>query len=1410
MFRRKSADPPRAGRQPQWRGFARRLLPPLVALAIAAGLAVAAPAVASAAPTAAPAAAPASAPAAHPTHELCAKPTKPRQMACLAVVRDDVAPLRGVQRPNAAGTDTAPSGLSPNDIDSAYDLPTDTGAGATVAVVDAYDDPDAEADLAVYRSQYGLPPCTTANGCFRKSDQRGGVTYPVSDSGWAGEISLDVDMVSAACPQCHILLMEADSPTTENLGSAVNEAVALGADYVSNSYGGAEYAGEAADAAKYYDHPGVAVTVSSGDNGYGNEFPAAASQVTAVGGTSLVKDASDPRGWRESAWNGAGSGCAAYAPKPSYQSDTGCAQRTIADVSAVADPATGVAVYNTWAGAGWAVYGGTSAAAPIIAAVYALAGTPATGDHPAAYPYADRSGLNDVVDGSNGGCGSYLCTAGTGYDGPTGLGTPHGTAAFGIPGAHGEITGTVTDAATGKPVPGATVATSAGTVSTGKDGTYRLGLPVGRYDLKVTAYGYAARTLDGVSVTDGGTTAEDVALTSEPMATLSGKVTDGSGHGWPLYATVAVGGRPGAPVYTDPKTGAYSVRVPQGSDYTLHVSAVAAGYTAADDTVTVGTADTVHDTALAVDATACVAPGYAAAYTGLSQTFDTGSTPTGWTVDTPRTSVAGWTFDDPATRGNQTGGRGGFAIVDGQYAGLGLSLTTTLTSPSTDLSGQDAPVLGFRSDYNEAYGGSAYVDLSLDGGTTWSTVWHQSHVGGQMETVPLPQAAHQPKAQIRFRYANSYDYDRWWQVDDAYLGTRACAPVTGGLVIGRVTDSNTGKSVDGAKVTSADQPLDSATTAPTGADTALGDGFFQMFSSLTGKHALKVAAAGYTTASVPVTVKADAVVRAGTALAAGRLTVGGPVTRSVALGKAGTGTFTVTNTGTAPASVQLGERDGTFTSLTGTVSSPASTTAPAGPATQRIKGHYAGTPLARRAAGPAATPRTASPSAAPWQTLPDLPRAVQDNLAASLNGVIYSVGGTRGVDAVPDGYAYDPATATWSSIADLPVPSERPVGGFIGGTLYAAGGWDSTGRPITNLQAYDPVTDTWSQKAAMPHPYAAAGAAVLDGKLYVVGGCDQSNCGHTDVQVYDPVSNTWSVAASYPAPTSWLSCGGLDGAVYCAGGLDLSSVSTTKGWVYEPGSDSWTPLPDLPIDLWGSAYATADDRLVVSGGVTSGSTVLTNQGFALDPQTRTWTPLPNSNAATYRGGAACGFYKVGGSVGPSQIAPVAEVLPGWDQCGSADVDWLGETPASANLAPGASVKIAVTVNSAVVSQPGTYGAQLTLRQNTPYTVGPVDVTMDVTPPKSWGEVTGLVSTAQCDGTTTPLPGALVQIDGAAGSWTLATGADGRYALWADRKNNPLTVIATAGGRQPQTAKVKITARGVKTADFALKPVNSCG
>jgi subtilase family serine protease len=336
----------------------------------------------------------------------------------------------------------------PCDLRSAYNLTSasaSNGSGATVAIVDAYNDPNAESDLQTYRSTFGLPTCTSANGCFKKVNQTGGTSYPAANGGWAEEESLDIDMVSAICPNCHILLVEANSNSFADLAASVDYAASVaGVVAISNSYGGSEYSTETTDES-HYNHPGIAITVSSGDSGYAVEFPAASQYVTSVGGTSLSRS-SNSRGWSESVWStssteGAGSGCSAYEPQPTWQNipnitaaPASCSMRAVADVSAVADPNTGVDVYDTYCdfngcGTGWMVFGGTSVASPIIGSVYALAGNASSITY-GSYSYSHTVNLYDVTSGSTANCGSDLCAAAVGWDGPTGNGTPNGTGGF--------------------------------------------------------------------------------------------------------------------------------------------------------------------------------------------------------------------------------------------------------------------------------------------------------------------------------------------------------------------------------------------------------------------------------------------------------------------------------------------------------------------------------------------------------------------------------------------------------------------------------------------------------------------------------------------------------------------------------------------------------------------------------------------------------------------------------------------------------------------------------------------------------------------------------------------------------------------------------------------------------------------
>jgi hypothetical protein len=445
-------------------------------------------------------------PSAYRVGALCSAPP-PGYAGCLGLrlVAKHPRSLRGSRASRLAGSPAVErieydepwaGSLSPQNVLRAYNL---SGLPApatqqTLALVDAFNDPTAEHDLEVFDEQYGLPACTTTNGCFTKVELRGGAhnTLPATNAGWAQEIATDVEVAHGVCESCKILLVEAHSNSNADLAAAEEKAVQLGASEISDSWGGPEQGvSTQEDETGAFNHPGTVITAASGDNGYLDwgleeasergfaDYPASSAHVVAVGGTRLGLTAGGA--WKEeTVWNGdgaGGGGCSTVLAAPAWQQDVfgwsavGCgSHRAVADVSADADPYTGVAVYDSTPiregeieYRGWVPIGGTSVASPIIASTFALAGGAGTGagGKAVAYPAqtlyenfaADPAALHDVTSGSNGACtkgfnettgaskctlaeedascsATAICLARHGYDGPTGVGTPHGIAAF--------------------------------------------------------------------------------------------------------------------------------------------------------------------------------------------------------------------------------------------------------------------------------------------------------------------------------------------------------------------------------------------------------------------------------------------------------------------------------------------------------------------------------------------------------------------------------------------------------------------------------------------------------------------------------------------------------------------------------------------------------------------------------------------------------------------------------------------------------------------------------------------------------------------------------------------------------------------------------------------------------------------
>ncbi|MEU8225744.1 S8 family serine peptidase [Kribbella sp. NPDC048915] len=1069
--------------------------------------------------------------------------------------------------------------------------------------------------------------------------------------------------------------------------------------------------------------------------------------------------------------------------------------------------APGVNVRSSLPGSTYGAFNGTSMATPHLAAAIALlwSASPSLKDDVT----ATRALLNTTaIDTPNSQCGGTDANNNVFGEGRLDALALLDAAPVG---ETGTLSGTVTSAADGAPLAGASVTVTAEgqpdkTLTTGSNGTFSSVLQAGDYNLTVASFGYKTQTAT-VTITTGDTTTKSFALESTPQVSVGGTVTDGSGHGWPLYAKVSVEGPGGVFDYTTPSNGRYSLKVPSGAAYTLKVEAKYPGYQTVSQPITVGSGNLTKNIAVPADATSCTtAPGYKWGSDGVYETFDTTSAPAGWTVEDNKGNGQVWVFDNPGNRANLAGGSGNFAIIDSdRYGGAGQQ-DSSLVSPVVDLSSVTAPVIRFNQDLNYLSGEKADVDLSIDGGETWTTVLNQATDVRGVKEIAIPEAAGKSAVKVRFHYYDA-SYEWWWQVDNVLIGSEVtCEPTGGGIVVGNVKDANANGFVNGAVVTR-DGSTESATTAATPEDTALADGFYWLYSSADGDQGFTAKAGNYVDATATVGVEADWTSTADFSLQAGQLTVTpGAVSGSLKLptGKV-TKSFTVKNTGGAPVDVKFGEKDNGFVlqNANGSTTTKAQVEHGPGAPLQRIA---VNTSFARMLSGKTGTaPVAAKPMAAPWADIADYPATVMDNRVVNVDGKIYSIAGGNGSASTGNSYVYDPASLAWTAIAPLPGARNAITVGVIDGKIIASSGWGSSG-PAPETWSYDPAANAWTAVAANPAPRAAAGQAVLDGKLYAVGGCTTSGCtpmSNTVVR-YDPTADAWETLANYPQSVAFASCGAIDGKLYCAGGND--SVNSLKSaYVYDPGADSWTAIADAPADHWAASYAVAGGKLLIVGGVQAGA--VTNAGFSYDPSAETWSALPNANLPRYRGGAACGFYKIGGSSGGFTATVDSEALPGLEDCSesSADVSWLSIDKTEATLAPGQSTTVKVTL-TANVDQPGTYNGGVTIGENTPYSVAPVAVTMTVTPPNTWSKLQGTVTGVSSSGASAALPGAIVQVDSWAQSYTFITDKDGGYAYWLDRRNNPLTLIAAKDGYKPQTRTTRLLNGEPVTEDFALKSI----
>ena len=891
-------------------------------------------------------------------------------------------------------------------------------------------------------------------------------------------------------------------------------------------------------------------------------------------------------------------------------------------------------------------------------------------------------------------------------------------------GPTGTVSGTVTDSSTGNPIQGAEVALTpnGGSGQTDGSGNYSITTATGTYDATASKFGYQTSSPVSVTITDGGTVTQNFQLTPATSATLSGRVYD-AGHLYPLYAEVKVKyqGSTVADVWTSPVNGHYSVSLPSGNDYTVSATPMASGFTAGSATVTLS-GDTTQSFGLTPDSS-CSAPGYH--YTGgISENFDEGTfPPSGWTVsnDVSGSNVV-WEASsaEPSPYNvNVTGGSGDAADADSNAAGPGVgSYDTSLISPPIDVSSLSSTTLKWLENYVVYSGNEALdVDISTDGGNTWTNIEHYTSTCGTLYALPgctpspsVDIGSYLPGSgtfQLRWRYYNlSSDYDWYAQVDNVLLGAQ-CSAIPGQLLNLVTTDANTHSGLAGVTIT--DENGNSATTAAIPGNDHDGALLFEP----AGPHQLTATKNNYQDNVQTVSVSGGQ----GTSkvvlfrMLAGQL-VANPTSLSVnaPVGTTTNVTLHIGNSGSASLDWQLSSIDAPPAQPFHGGGAPLNDEHCSGrisPASLLAHGKPVDCSGGDR---PSSSPSSNDPS---WTAVADYPIPVLDGCMAkdeTGTGLIYSVTGVSNGSNTASDYVYDPSTDTWTAFADFPNGGlEKPACAFINGKLYVADGWDGSGNNSAALYIYDPSTDSWTTGADNPNSQGGGAAGVaLNGKLYVIGGCQNgSSCpGDSSVEVYDPSSDSWSAAADYPAVIAWQSCGAIAGEIYCAGGI-ASGSETPNTYVYDPSTDTWTgglaPIPVASGGLWGSAFtATADGQLLVQDGVTDNFATVTNEGFAYDVASDSWSSLPNSSVTTYRPGSSCGFYQVGGQDGTFTGIQDAVVLPGFDVCSVGPVPWLTFNSATGSLDAKTSTTSMLAIDGTGQTAGTSSVVTVRLSGNTPY------------------------------------------------------------------------------------------------------------
>jgi hypothetical protein len=1263
-------------------------------------------------------------------------------------------PLAGARAVNPRAGEAPPASLtqlSPLQIAHAYNYPdiTDDSNAQDVNVAIVTANSSGLADLSDphdFWAAYSLPDHTInvipVGGDFGDTDGMGETLLDIEYSGAMGPgIVQNVYVAGDAYLDTFADAYNAFTNATNPDGTAKNQVM-------TTSWGSPETNGSdlaVADEQIFMQAAaeGISMFAAAGDMGTTDnttqynvaDYPSSSVYITAANGTQLNITDLDGTYGSEVAWrdidcfgNGiaeTGGAISQLFDKPDWQIGPGVPadidMRMNSDMAATASCSKPMLVKEQ---GDWYITAGTSAVAPQFAGMFAIAvadsGAPLGQSNKLIYDDVNAghyaSDFHDVTSGCNGWLldGVTESCAKADWDHPTGWGSPNVQnflSHIGITGPKGTLKGEVTDAANGASIADAEVIATADdgtqyTIKTDDDGDYSRYLPTGNFDVKASKYGYVTGT-GSVSISDGEATTKDFSLSTAPRAKLSGKVTDGSGHGYPLYAEVKINAsdvNQVADLWTDPATGQYSVELPKGIAYTVKAVTALDGYNTASKTVDLSD-DKTQNFALKVSAT-CTAPGYGFVAGGVSEDFNEGSfPPAGWTVTNPLDGNVVWELasQQPTDTDNWTGGTGDAAAADSNDNNeSGDPFDTSLVTPPIAVTSLDgATVLKYKANY-QGFNDALDLDISTDGGDSWTNISHWTSSYGSLlhtpgEEVQLDLAPYLPGSgnfQLRWRYYNLYGGWDWYaQIDDVVIGS--CTALPGSLVTGQVTDAESGDGIVSAKVR--DDLGEDVQTVANPADSNFPAGSYIFFASK-GDRTLTVTDGNYEPATEQLTVPAGEVIAdTDFELKGARFeSDSNPLDLHVTSGTSGTASFALSNTGAGA---------GHFRVVPINLPAPVDAQKPGAGSIPLHLVHGAdvsktGTPRAGRAQHMLERSRGERDDVLPWTAAraggtygsngtdwvaaASYPIPIVDNCAATdpATGKVYSFSGFTDSQIVPNDYVYDPASDAWSPIADLPGGGlAQAVCAEMAGKIYITDGEDHLYAENDKLYIYDIATDSFTTGADIPASgaFLAAEGVFLNGRLYVIGGCSgDCSTGVSRVAVYNPATDHWSTAADYPVAVAWHGCTAAGNAIYCGGGETTNGSGVKTAYKYDPTSDSWTAIADMLYGVWGMAASGANGKLLLQDGVTSEGDV-TNQGQVYDPATDTWSALPNSPVADYRMAGACGFYMIGGN--PYAGSDVVSRLPNFDrQCGSSGIPWLTLAPTEGTLKAGASTRVVLSLD----------------------------------------------------------------------------------------------------------------------------------